>query len=817
MTAGDETTTSGGTCPICGHSSPGRGLACPDCTETSAGAALPSGAPDFTGPRRIAGYRVIREIGAGGMGTVFEAYQEEMHRQVALKVLSRHHAPSERADRRFEREAWIGGKLDHPNLVKVFERGEWEELSFYSMELVAGGSLQNVIGNMRRWGRDDGLGLEFGSRAYVEWAIRRVIEAARGLEFAHRRGVVHRDVKPMNLLLDRELGIVKIADFGLALDAEATRMTTAGAVLGTLVYMAPEQILGRNREIGPRTDVYALGVTLFELLTLSPPYAGETQQLYMNAVLTSEARRPSKLNERVSRDLEVVIGKTLEKDPRDRYASMRAFADDLENVLQFRPVRARPHRWPARTAKWVRRKPMHAALAATLLVAVPALAFLAHRTVEHRRLLRGSAVEEIRREMRLADRGDHRLLLDDAERILRIDPDNLFALRERALNALYLAQQIEERAPADPAVSVARQAALESMARMVRLEPENASVHRLHAFVLEQVGRPAEAERASRQAERHRSGEPGDEELNLDAMLAAGRGDHARAVELYSELIGRKPAASEAILGRAASRRRLGDLEGAERDYARAAAIDPEDAVARLNLGLLLIRGGEMEEGRGHVEAAARILPDNAIVLQALADGLLVVGRRALYEGRKERALESFRGAESAARRSLRLDPGKPWTRVNLGASLAEQHRLAEEPDPRLLAEAREQFEGEISLWRDLRARPGTLADPDAYAGAVINLCDACLQTRDLPRALEVCAEAALRKPQDPVVFYNLAGARALSGRPDDALEALERDLSLGDTDHEYLARDPWFASLRGDPRFADLLARMRRAAGGRP
>src|SRR5262249_18466705 len=162
---------------------------------------------------------------------------------------------------------------------------------------------------------------------------------------------------------------------------EATRLTTDGAVMGTLVYMAPEQILGRQREIDARTDVYALGVTLFELLTLELPYAGATQQLYTSAVLTSEARRVRRINRRVGRDLEIVIGKALEKAPRDRYLTAAAFGDDLERVLALRPIEAVPPGQATKAWKWVRRRPVHAALAALLVVGIPTVPYLGWRAI----------------------------------------------------------------------------------------------------------------------------------------------------------------------------------------------------------------------------------------------------------------------------------------------------------------------------------------------------------------------------------------------------------------------------------------------------
>src|SRR5262249_53547629 len=160
--------------------------------------------PAGTSLRRVAHFRIERELGAGGMGTVYLAHDERMNRKVALKVMSRHQS-SEKAGRRFEQEAWIAGRLDHPNIVKVHERGASEELSFYAMEVLDGGPLAHVIERLRRAGADDTLGLRFGTAEYIHWVVRAIIAAARGLEFAHRAGVVHRDIKPMNLLLSRAL------------------------------------------------------------------------------------------------------------------------------------------------------------------------------------------------------------------------------------------------------------------------------------------------------------------------------------------------------------------------------------------------------------------------------------------------------------------------------------------------------------------------------------------------------------------------------------------------------------------------------------
>ncbi|HET6372620.1 MAG TPA: serine/threonine-protein kinase, partial [Candidatus Polarisedimenticolia bacterium] len=385
-------------------------------------------------PKEIAGYSILREIGAGGMGTVYEATDIKMNRRVALKVLSRRLAASSHAADRFAREAWIGGKLSHPGLVRVFERGESDDFLFYSMEMVEGCSLADLIGNLKLSGRDESLGLAFTGGEYLRWAIRQIVSAAMALDHAHKQGIVHRDIKPANILLDGTLGIVKIADFGLAIDTAATRLTTAGKVLGTVAYMAPEQIRGKQDEVSARTDVYSLGVTLFELVTLQLPYRGETQQLYLNAVLTTAPRHASRLNDKVSRDLEIVLHKTLEKNPLDRYASAAALASDLENVLQLRPITARPPAAATRIIKWTRRRPIHAALTAALILGVPTVATLSWRAVEHQRLLQQVELQKLRAESRmLLHQKRLRLAMPMLDRILNIAPDDQSTRMDRAL------------------------------------------------------------------------------------------------------------------------------------------------------------------------------------------------------------------------------------------------------------------------------------------------------------------------------------------------------------------------------------------------
>jgi WD40 repeat protein len=296
------------------------------------------------------------------MGVVYKARQERLNRVVALKMLRNlYGAPEQQAGRlaRFRLEAEAAARLQHPNIVQVHELGEYQGLPFFSLELVEGGSLDRKLDPHRP--------------PPPRWAAELVETLARAVHFAHEHGVVHRDLKPANVLLT-EGGTPKIADFGLAkfLD-EPSGMTQPGEVMGSAPYMAPEQVEGDNRAVGPASDVYALGVILYELLTSRPPFLGPTRQEIFEQVLYREPVPPRQLQPKVPRDLETVCLKCLQKDSKKRYPSAGALADDLRRFIDDKPVLARPAGVAARALKWVRRRPTVAALVAVSVLATAAL------------------------------------------------------------------------------------------------------------------------------------------------------------------------------------------------------------------------------------------------------------------------------------------------------------------------------------------------------------------------------------------------------------------------------------------------------------
>jgi eukaryotic-like serine/threonine-protein kinase len=333
----------------------------------------------------VAGYEILGELGRGGMGVVYKARQVGLDRVVALKMIlaGAHAGADERA--RFRREAEAVARLQHPDIVQVHEVGEQEGRPYFSMEFLEGGSLARKLG-----------GIPLPARQAAE-VVRRLAEA---VHYAHQRGVVHRDLKPANVLLTAD-GTPKITDFGLAkrLDQEAGQSRT-GDVLGTPSYMAPEQAFRGPHAIGPAVDIYALGAILYDLLTGRPPFQAATPWETVQQVLSEEPVRPARLQPQVPRDLETICLKCLQKEPRQRYASAGALADDLVRLLEGRPIVARPVGPFGRSWRWCRRNPAVAGLLTTVALQATAQA----REAEASARRADQEAERTRQEKRTSDR-----------------------------------------------------------------------------------------------------------------------------------------------------------------------------------------------------------------------------------------------------------------------------------------------------------------------------------------------------------------------------------------------------------------------------
>src|SRR5437762_6288925 len=303
-------------------------------------------------------YEVLGEIGHGGQGVVYRARQKSLHRLVALKVIGLSHWATEVHVKRFRLEAEAVASLNHRCIVPIYEVGERDGACYFSMGLVEGGQLDAVAKR---------------EPLPIRHAAELIAKLARTVSYAHEHGILHRDIKPGNILLDAK-GEPHLTDFGLArLVQTESNVTRTQEVLGTPSYMAPEQAVGNNAVVGSVTDVYGLGAVLYQLLTGQPPFAGGTTYETIKLLLDTEPRQPRLLNPKIDRDLSTICLKCLEKDPQRRYASSLALAEDLERWLKHEPIRARRTGAVTRGKKWLQRNPTVAAVMALSLALAAAL------------------------------------------------------------------------------------------------------------------------------------------------------------------------------------------------------------------------------------------------------------------------------------------------------------------------------------------------------------------------------------------------------------------------------------------------------------
>ena len=304
-------------------------------------------------------YDIVEEIGRGGQGVVYRARQKSLNRTVALKVIGMGHWASTPHLKRFRQEAEAAARLDHPQIVPIYEIGERDGSCYFSMKFVEGGQLDEM---MRR------------KPLSIRQAAELLVKISRTVQFAHEHGILHRDIKPGNILLDKK-GEPHLTDFGLArLVENNSTVTNSFDVLGTPSYMSPEQASGQAKESDVTTDVYALGAVFYQMLTGQPPFAGGTTYETIRLVMETEPRHPRLWNSKIDLDLATICLKCLEKNPPKRYPSAEALARDIERWLRHEPIQARPANIFNRGRKWIRRNPTKAVLVPSL-AAIAVLAF----------------------------------------------------------------------------------------------------------------------------------------------------------------------------------------------------------------------------------------------------------------------------------------------------------------------------------------------------------------------------------------------------------------------------------------------------------
>jgi serine/threonine-protein kinase len=661
-------------------------------------------------------YELLRELGSGGMGVVYEARQRSLQRIVALKMLRTDRLVSAADRQRFQAEAEAVAALDHPHLVPIYEVGELEGQTYFTMKLVNGG---NLAQRLQDFLADD--------RA----AAQLLVQFARAVHHAHQRGVLHRDLKPSNILLDSD-GLPYVTDFGLAKRLESgADLTQSGAIVGTPGFMAPEQAAGKKGTVTTAADVYGLGAVLYALLTGRPPFTGETPLDTLTKVRDQEAEPPSKNNPRVHRDLEAICLKCLDKEPRRRYASAEALAEDLERWLGGEPIQARRLSRPVRLARWGwRHKPLVAAAAALLAVVL-----VGGATLWGWQQQRAATEQAVGEDLQRAE------FLEEQERW----PEALQVL-ERARGRLagtgpaYLRERVE------------------------RQQQEVALVARLEEAYL-QVMAISDGERdfaGSDRAYRNAFAEYG---LDPDTMVPEEVAGRIRASAIRYHLV----AALDTwawVKGRLRA-----DGSNSLRAVARLADDDPWRARLRnrqrqdrMELERLAGEEGALAQPRAYLQ----ILAQNLVEVNAQAVAVRLLRRAQLHnpaDSGINHTLADFLNLERATkaeavgfyRVALALRPKSPVLYNSLGISLTQQGKLAEEV---------EVFHKAIELGPN-------------YAKAHCNLGAALLRQGQLTEAEDFCRQAIALKHDFAGAYTNLGIVLAEQGRLPEAVDAHRKAIAL--------------------------------------
>lgn len=329
----------------------------------------------------VADFTLIRPLGRGGAAEVWEAQQNSLERRVALKFL--HQSTCSTSWRRLQNEAKAIARLAHPNLVTLYSTHRVENYDFLALELIEDGrNLSDLLEEVRH-------APEFPEQYFLKLA-RTFFQVAQALQHAHDHGLIHRDVKPANILLDSTQDIPKLSDFGLVKEIAGESLTVSGKVVGTPHYLSPEQCRTQRQEIDLRTDLFSFGATLYEALTLNRAFPGETREQVIDKILHQDPPHPCKVHALVPRDLAVICLKALEKNSDNRYSSMKLLAEDLERFLSHEPIHAKAPGWATRTRKWARRHPTQATVVVLGILWITMISSFFIREYELNRRLRGT-------------------------------------------------------------------------------------------------------------------------------------------------------------------------------------------------------------------------------------------------------------------------------------------------------------------------------------------------------------------------------------------------------------------------------------------
>ena len=582
-------------------------------------------------------YDILGEIARGGMGIVYRARQRSLKRIVALKVLKEGENASERQVRRFRRETEAAAKLQHPNIVAVHEVGCHEGFHYFTMDLIEGDPLDAIVKRKEK--------------LPIERVLHMIEEVGRAIHYAHGKGIIHRDLKPANVLLDTD-GHPKVTDFGLAKNLDhKSLLTRTGTVVGTPFYMPPEQARG-DVTIDQRADVYALGVILYELLTLKLPFHGETTMEVYHKILEDEPLPPRKHDSRIDRDVNTIVLKAMEKEVQARYPSALELAEDIQRYLNGDPIKARPLGPVGRMVKKAKKnKPLVAVIAGTVLacIAILSVGVYIHKKHQHEELVAHQHTET-----------------NDFKDAVRAELEAASSSLDAGINRL------NDRDSTGAQVSLGEAlASLDSLEGLVE-EYTRWNTLDMNLATLEEF--KTEIESGYRSSYLHQARAYAEQDQFDEALASLSRG------------LERDPEASDLELERGRVFLAKGALDEAEATFAKQLEANPNDIDARLELGVVQDRRGRSEEAlksftsvvnfleaplerrqqvRAHllrgqtlfgVERYEEALDDFHRVIELKEDSFLGY----VWRGRAEHMLGSYEEALTDLREAVELDPTLP-------------------------------------------------------------------------------------------------------------------------------------------------------------
>lgn len=806
-------------------------------------------------------YEILGELGRGGMGVVYRARQRSLDRVVALKILPALLATVRpTAARRFRREAALAAKLSHTHIIGVHEFGESGGTLFYAMELVEGRSLRDLLAEVRERGGISGPGAGSAqtgwsgsahetARAYFRQAAAWAADVASALQFAHDRGVLHRDIKPSNLIVAHD-GRIKITDFGLARPTHDLSLTATRSIVGTVRYIAPERVDPTLGTIDGRADVYSLGATLYEMLTLRPVFDADHEREILKRLTEEDPPSPSRAARHLPRELSTICHKAIARSPADRYQSAAAMEEDLRRWLLDLPVHARPIGPAVRAWRCVKRRPAASGLAvgvAVLAVLTGTLGASAHRSAReaHRA---GAAADELRVQTlltearRLRTQGEFESALrrcDDADAVLEHVVDTALV---RASVLMSLRRRPEAVLVLEP---------------VVRRHPEHADARMMLALAIggEEPGLNPEAAGHLREVARHRPGTA----VGYYA-LAVLEPDHAEAVRLLDRAIEQDNQRVELIDYRSNRNFQQGAYAAQLADAEKLVAMRPRLATSHRRLGTALAGLQRYREADAALTEAIRLDPTDHLAWhnrsqvraesdrldEAIADALRVLELspeycHAYHTLAKARASKGQIDAAIAdIERGLRCEPDSPsmllmrgrlhYMNGDLHAMVADASRVIElDPAHRLAYNHRAVGLNALGRCEDAVAdlRRSIELDP-RNALDHVNLGEMWLRLHRPLDAAAAYAEAVRLQPNNPAHLVQRAEAYWRGGRPHLCIADLIRSEELGSQDLKAhllrgwaywelgltdLALEAWDTAASATPRLTNLCRALRHLA----